>query len=512
MYPFGNSSEDSGQDHNDHGNNDNPNSSPRIFHDPEVYSDRGRMNLGVSGRSSPQKRNWRSSRDSGDGIDSIAKMMAGSGRSESPKSGFFDNAGSIGEAISKLIAASKRQAQRVTPLSLDNAIVNEENLSKQEKILKTLSSYAVRKGLSEKAIERWHEIAISFNEFSRNMADSKIWEEYMPNVFNKNTKIIISGQSNGENKCFNLCFPMLCVIWEVLRRCGQESLETKTSRPRAQVLSNGSIIIEDDTCCTGHWKGGSNIERRICTRASLDLNFMVQWLEVRFMDRAADDWYALDEMLRASISNSYMMNKLAQLVELTQMLSGTPQTIPQVLTDGSISSSAASSNETAVEEFHSHMKEFSNLSDTSRHQKARRTFQMTDVMSSLTDLLIYRKEKQIVSPLEALDRYVSNNQTSNSTHLGEMVPANKTAKMENLPYNHGTPSTVGCNSSPENPSTVFLSRQRTPGIRKKPKKKTTALTAASSTSLASLRLTSSRISKDKTGGSNAIPGTKKIRF
>lgn len=512
---FENSFEDSRQDVN-------LNSSPRIFRGLEGYSNNyigAGVNSNINNRLSSPKRDRHSLRGSWDGTDSIEQMMDGNRRSESFDGGFLDNTGSIGETISKLIAASKRRTPRVTPPDLDNVEVGQkeeeeegEHLSKREKILMALNSHTVRKSLSEKAIVKWYEIVAQFNEVSRNMGDPALWEEYMSKAFSKDMNIKIFEQLDSENTCFNFCFPMLFVIWGALRRCGQKGLEIKPTRPRAQALSNGSIVIEDQGCSfTSQWKGGSRLERKFDLKASLDLRFMIRWIEFNFIDRAVADWYAVSEVTEASLSNSHMVQRLAQLINLAQSAGNLPQVTPQSDIESLPSSSASSlspassslTNETAIKELNSYIKAFSHLSDTNRHLRARKTLQMTDVMSSLKDLLVYQKEKQIVSPLEALDQYVSQSRVSNQPLIGRVAPVDSALRVDNLRSN---------DSSFEHLSAISLAKKDKYAKRRKTENRTKAMTAASSTSLASLRLSSSRISKDKTGGCNVIPGTKKIRF
>lgn len=514
MNPIENSFEDSRQD-------GNLNSSPRIFRDLEKHSNkyvRFGANPDVNNRPFSSKRNWGSLRSSWDGIDFIEKMMDDNRRLESLGPGFLDNTGSIGEAISKLIAASKRRAQRVIPPALEQTEASsreeedEKGLSKHEQILVALNSYTVRKSLAEKAIVRWYELVAQFNEISRTMSDPVVWEEYVSKAFSEDVNIRISEQfdGEGENTCFEFCFPMLCVIWDALRRCGQKGLEIKPTRPRAQALSNGSIVIEDPGCCfTSQWRGGSRLERKFDLKASLDLSFVVQWVDLKYIDRAVADWYALGEVIQASLFDSQMVSRMAQLVRLAQTAGGLSQVTPQSEVEALSSPSPSSSNEAAIKELNSHMKAFSHLSDTSSHQLARKTFQMADVMSSLKDLLVYQKEKQIASPLETLDHYVSQGQSRHSAYSEDVGRA---ARVGNLRTSNSTPSISDLYRSFENPSTISSAKRKGHGKRMKTENRTRAMTAASSTSLAALRLSSSRISKEKTGGSNVIPGTKKIRF
>lgn len=206
MNPIENSFEDSRQD-------GNLNSSPRIFRDLEKHSNkyvRFGANPDVNNRPFSSKRNWGSLRSSWDGIDFIEKMMDDNRRLESLGPGFLDNTGSIGEAISKLIAASKRRAQRVMPPALEQTEASsreeedEKGLSKHEQILVALNSYTVRKSLAEKAIVRWYELVAQFNEISRTMSDPVVWEEYVSKAFSEDVNIRISEQFDGEGE--NTCF------------------------------------------------------------------------------------------------------------------------------------------------------------------------------------------------------------------------------------------------------------------------------------------------------------------
>lgn len=140
-------------------------------------------------------------------------------------------------------------------------------------------------------------------------------------------------------------------------------------------------------------------------------------MEVKFTDKnPVANWYALEKMLQTSISNTQMMDKLAQ------MLGRIPHSTPQSGDDGEPSSS---SNEAAIKELHSHARAFSNLSDAGRHQRTRKSFQMADVMTTgLTDLLVYQKEKRIISPLETLQNYVTDYQNSKSPYIGEIQNGN----------------------------------------------------------------------------------------
>lgn len=440
MDRFENSSEDTRR-------NGNTNSAPRIFRDLE----RCPTNYVRKGFNSEIKNK------TGSSWDDIA----------SPEGGFLDDYGSIGDAISNLIAASKRRTQKVIPQESDNTeIVN----SLYERILKSLSSYTVRRRLCEKAAVRWHEIIAQFNEVSKDMDDLAGWERFMSKTFSRNVNVRILEQSNDPKVCFEYCFPMLSIIWQALKKNGQKKLEIKSVAPKAQVLENGSVIIADFECCfIGEWTGGSRLERKFDFKASLDLTFMVQWMEIKFTDRALAEWYAAGEVMQTLLFNSLMVNGLTQ---------DHNQNLPP--------------NQTESKQASSRTKAFSYLSDVSGHQRAWKAFQIGDVMSSLEDLLIYQKKEQVESPFEALDHYIR-----------EKSSVNKDTKVSDHP---------DYDSPLENPSTVLSTKKKGLAKKKKALNRTRAMSVTSSTSLASLRSNSSRISRDKTSGSSVIPGTKKIRF
>lgn len=180
-------------------------------------------------------------------MDTIDRRIDGSGCSgieTLPVTDYLDHAGSIGKAISKAIATSKRQAQRVTPSSFEEKrSKEEEGLSKREKILRGLRSHTVRKYVSEKAVMRWYEVVSQFNEAANQMGDYLFWQRHMRNVFCRNANFRVSEKWDGESKSFDLCLPMLYTMSELLKGSGQSSLELKPSRLRAQVLNNGSIIL-----------------------------------------------------------------------------------------------------------------------------------------------------------------------------------------------------------------------------------------------------------------------------
>ena len=391
------------------------------------------------------------------------------------RAGFLDHAGSIGEAISTALASSRRQPQRHPHSSIEDGS-KEANIADYDSLLAGLRSHTVRNILSEKAITHWYKTVNQFNEAGKTMGDYRYWKEQMGKLFTQSVNFKISENWEGSLKSFDLSFPMMCTVWEAFSRCGQTCLEMRPSRVRAQVLNNGSIIIEDAECgYVGRWRDGSSLDRKVCVKSSLDLSLTVQCVELRFLGTMpTPNWFELEKLLDASISNSQRLEKLERLIKLAQVIDRTPKSMDE---------SFSPHNVAMNNELQSNVKAFATFSDAGKHQRAQTALQVADSMCSLTELLIYQKEKRIASPLRALDQYVRDYSGFHSPDLPMgKIPTTNTQSTLSI---YGQPFTMPI---------------------KKDKKTTTKKRRVTKKPTSSFR------NKDEGRGNNTIPGTNKIRF
>lgn len=392
------------------------------------------------------------------------------------RAGFLDHAGSIGEVISSVIASSKRQPQRDhSPLIKE--VPKEADIREHENLLVGLRNHAARRLLSEKAIIRWYEAISQFNQAGKTMGDYQYWRDNMAGVFTQTVNFKVSEDWDGCLKSFDISFPMICGIWAALARSGQISLEMKPCKVRAEVLSNGNIIIEDPECgYVGRWSDGSNLDRKVYVKTWLDLNLMIKWMEVRFIGRLpSPNVFSLEKLLDTSICNGERLARLERLVTLANMLGNASKS------NGEPSDSAASNNK-----LQPHVKAFTSFSDAGKHERIKKALQMADTMCGLTDLLVYQKKNKIASPLQAFDQYASDYSKLHSPDL----PARR------MPVVGSRPTTPAHSKSFEKP----IKKEQKPGVkRRKVTKRGTSYS-------------SFRSHKEEGRGSNAIPGTNKIKF
>lgn len=363
----------------------------------------------------------------------------------------------------------------------------------------------LRKYHSDRAILRLHEFINTINQSGPKMADSEYWRKKMNEMFVPRATLRYTKKVNSEYKYFEIAALMMPMMWVALSTLDVRRIEIVMMQLRADTLSNGNVFFHTPALTFSyHYSDGSQITYHAHMKGSFSPALKLEWLDVlvhKFTPGLS--WNSMEKMLRT---------RPETVVKLSQRLLEAKENDVKIAEEGKDAEQKQDATiHNTIKELQSNFKVFRNISDQGIHEGMMRVLQVGDVMSALTDVYLYQKDRNIKSPLESLSLYVKDTKDgANSSSMTENIDGrtsvenSDTFKTERLAAG-SDPMAMG-NASPAcSPRDVKGMRsgsvESVPAVRRRRSNKAVSRSAKTPSD--------STPSQDDRNG---IPGTKKIKF
>lgn len=189
---------------------------------------------------------------------------------------------------------------------------------------------------------------------------------------------------------------MIPVIWANLGCSALVKVEICAPQLGAQTLSNETILFHSPSIiCSYYYPDGSYMTHFIQMKGIFDPSLRIQWVELcTYKTVPGIEWPSLERVLCNRSISSKLFEKLNN--------------------DKTANKSNADDNSTdyseSMKELRSHFSVFDSGSVTGPSGEFQRLLQVSDVMSALSELLVYQKTTEIKSPIEAFNSYINNAQ------------------------------------------------------------------------------------------------------
>ncbi|AMD22824.1 HHR055Wp [Eremothecium sinecaudum] len=340
-----------------------------------------------------------------------------------------------------------------------------------------LSSYQVRKHLSNMALLRVHDVFNQINMSMGKVSDYEFWSKFTKDVFTSNGVVRYARKNGDDTRLFEFAMPIIPSLLKFIASTGLVRLELVPQQLRAQVLSKGSIFFECSRCTiTYFYPDGSYMTNFSQIKGVFDTSLRVEWCDMcTYSFVPGIEWNSLERVLsdqkvsyqifqalsdpnassqsgpdvnRERAGNKQHINPgisnynstSGQLADETKgPTSGTKQDNPQACT-----------NINAITLLRSQFKVFRNVSSFGIQESMMRVLQVNDVMSYLKSLKVYQKVNKIQSPLESLNSFVAASEAA--------LAASQPMASPSVSLNDGTKKQVQniANAQPPTPSTSNL--------------------------------------------------------
>lgn len=385
-------------------------------------------------------------------------------------------------------------------------IPTKQFIAKQYPMISALKFQYMRKYQSDQAMLRLHELVDAINISGSKMTDFGYWKRLTNSMFTPRASVRHTKKLGADYRFFEIAVPMMPIMHVSLTSINVQRIEVAISQLKVEVLSNGSIFFHTPALTFSyHYTDGSYITHHSQLKGSFNSALKIEWLDI-FVYKFSPgiEWNSLERILAKPTTG---VRKLGNSVDE----SGNDQT-PQ----GNKSDTVADqqrNNKDEMRELRSKVSAFKSISDQGLHDGILRVFQVSDVMSALTELCIFQKDQNIKSPLEALSSFVRENRDGSlSNPAAEGVHEILTSDDNNIHKaksgtNREEHSNLGSNSPACSPRDVRGGKptinETGPQIKRRRSNK------------AASRMPKTSSSASPTSESfdcNGIPGTKKIKF
>lgn len=356
----------------------------------------------------------------------------------------------------------------------------------------------LRKYHSDRALLQLHEFIDKINRSAPHLSDTNFWRKTMNDMFTPRATLRYTRKMNSECKFFEISALMMPMMWVALSTLDISKIEIMTTQVKADTLSNGSVFFHCPSLTFSYnYSDGSQITYHAHMKGSFNTALKLEWLDVlvhKFTPGLS--WNSMEKVLK---TRPETLLKLSQ--KLIQAKEGNAKS-----NEGGrdIKSEQDLDIQETLKDVRSSFTVFKNITDEGIHEGMMRVLQVGDVMSALTDVYLYQKEKKIKSPLESLNLYVKNLKEGASSGNAAEDDRNakdnyetKKSKTSHSPNDQMAPTNASPACSPRDTKGVKTGgTEAVPPIRRK--RSTKAVSRAGRTPS----------DEDR----NSIPGTKKIKF
>ncbi|AAS50594.1 ABL177Wp [Eremothecium gossypii ATCC 10895] len=266
-----------------------------------------------------------------------------------------------------------------------------------------LSSYPVRKYLSNMALLRAHEVVNQVNQSMGKVDDYEYWSRFTKDIFAPDGVLRYARKNGDDTRLFEFAMPIIPSLLKFLGSTGVVRIEMVPQQLHVQVLSNGTIFFEHPRCpVTYFYPDGSYMANFSRIKGIFDASLKIEWCDVcTYSFVPGIEWNSLERVLSDQ--------KVSQ--KIFQALAGSnapPDTVPDGNKDYSLKmDQQMPANFSAITQLRSQFKVFHNISSFGLHESLMRVLQVNDVMSYLKNLKVYQRVNNIQSPLESLRSFVA---------------------------------------------------------------------------------------------------------
>ncbi|QLL32528.1 hypothetical protein HG536_0D00500 [Torulaspora globosa] len=375
-------------------------------------------------------------------------------------------------------------------------------MATQSPMVSALRFEYLRKYQAEQALLQIYGIIDAINVAGPLIHDLTFWRKLSDYYFSPRASVRHTRKLGADYRLFEFAMPLLPIMWVTLSTLDVQKIEISMSQIRTEVLSNGSIVFHTPALkSTYYYSDGSYVTNHSQLKGCFNASLKIQWLDI-FMYKFSPgiEWSSLERVLaRPNL-------RLRNILKAAEM-SGSEER-----TNNNRSVNEKPEDHNGFNELRSNFSVFKSIPGQGLHERLLRMFQVSDVMSTLSDLCVYQRDQKIKSPLEALDLFVKQNRdesTSNSMeNIGALHPTDGggMARGKSFPAKEDQVS-VGSTPTACSPQDVRGNRPAVGESGSQPKRSrpSKVISRASKGS-------SSSTPTSESFDCNGIPGTKKIKF
>ncbi|QLQ79403.1 hypothetical protein HG537_0C00500 [Torulaspora globosa] len=374
-------------------------------------------------------------------------------------------------------------------------------MTAQSPMVPTLRFEYLRKYQSEQALLQLYGFMDAINLAGPLIHDLGFWRKITDYYFSPRASVRHTRKLGTDYRLFEIAMPMLPIMWVTLSAMDVQKIEVSMSQTRTEVLSNGDIVFNTPALkFTYYYSDGSYVTNHSQLRGCFNASLKIQWLDV-FMYKFSPgiEWSCLEAVLARPNLRLRNILKSAETSGLDER------------TNNNRSVNEKREDQNDLNELRSNISVFKSIPGQGLHERLLRMFQVSDVMSALSDLCVYQRDQKIKSPLEALDLFVKQNRGESIPTSAENInglhsaDSGEMARGKNFPAKEDQVS-VGSTPTACSPKDTRGSRPATNENGPQPKRSRSSKVSRASKSSSSSTPTSESFD------CNGIPGTKKIKF
>ncbi|CCD25686.1 LIM domain-binding protein NDAI_0F03680 [Naumovozyma dairenensis CBS 421] len=284
---------------------------------------------------------------------------------------------------------------------------------------KTIEPYPVRKYLANMALLKVYELINFINESTNQLANIPRWAIYIDKNFLPSAEINIIRKLNHDVRKYQFLASMLPIISEKFEAMGMYRMEVIAQKLHTQTLSNGTVYF-GSPCCTFayHYQDGSYVTHFTQIKGVLDRTLRLAWIDLTvFSFVPGIEWNSLEKL----VSNSKVSFNIFQKLANPSHLSMSKDSAEIDVNDDDIKDETNDVNDKkdkvgkqiefppnfeAITELRSQFGVFRDISLLNSQNHFMRVAQISTVMSSMKNIMLFQKQKKIINPKEAMKMYV----------------------------------------------------------------------------------------------------------
>lgn len=278
--------------------------------------------------------------------------------------------------------------------------LNEEKYKEEEALrqppIHNIRFQYLRKYRADQAILKVHKILNEMNTSGGKVKDPLFWKERLDVYFLPSASVRYTAKHSNDVRCFDMSASMIPLIWAKIGACGLVKIDLVAPHLRAQTLSNGCILFHSpNTTCSYHYPDGSYMTHFIQMKGIFEPGLRIKWLELCAYNFVPGvEWQSLEKVLSDKEISSRIFERL------------------QSDDDNTTSKTHGDKNEaevpelSSIQELRSNFSVFKGPSNVGTFEELVRFLQISDIMSALSDLIVYQKKNEMKSPIDALSSYI----------------------------------------------------------------------------------------------------------
>ncbi|CCK70765.1 LIM domain-binding protein KNAG_0F00960 [Huiozyma naganishii CBS 8797] len=231
------------------------------------------------------------------------------------------------------------------------------------------------------------------------------WQTFLKDMFVVDAFLIIVSKVTPVPKRYNLLSYLLSILCSTIQKHGVIKISIIVYGLITETLNSNSIYFNCPGCRLKLlYADGSYMRYFSHFNGTLDFQFKITWVNIAISNfKLGLEWGALENLLHKKNNSNELLKKLEN-PEVAQL-------------DGQDSKNSMLVNRDALLFLKSRFDAFQNISSLGIDNNIVRSIQLNEVMSNLKYLKMFQRENNIVSPVEAMQKFVQKyRQKENTEH------------------------------------------------------------------------------------------------